>query len=81
MPAFIVNFCLKTGPVARKGFPVFRVRCKTAARHFVRVIPLPVTGGPALSGLIEITRLAMMPGQTEKETSHVTEEHEEKRSR
>jgi hypothetical protein len=46
-----------------------------------RVIPLPVTGGPALSGLIEITRLAMMPGLTEKETKNVTEEHEEKRSR
>jgi len=24
LPAFIVNFCLKTGPLARKGFPVFR---------------------------------------------------------
>jgi len=24
LPAFIVNFCLKTGPHARKGFPSFR---------------------------------------------------------
>jgi len=46
---------------ARKGFPAFRMRCKTAARPSGRVIPLPVTGGPALSGMIEITRLAIMP--------------------
>jgi len=66
LPAFIVNFCLKTGPNARKGFPVFRMRCKTAARPSGRVIPLPVTGGPALSGLIEITRLAMEPVEQER---------------
>ena len=71
-----MNFCLKTGPDARKGFPVsppdedsgVRHRCAASAR---RVIPLPVTGGPALSGLIEITRLAMMPvEQKRKRTCH-----------
>jgi len=55
------EFLPENRPYARKGFPVFRMGCKTAARHCVRAIPLPVTGGPALSGLIEITRLAMMP--------------------
>jgi len=71
LPAFIVNFCLKTGPHARKGFPVFppdedsgvQDRCAAPVENHERgrVIPLPMTGGPALSGLIEITRLAMMP--------------------
>jgi hypothetical protein len=75
LPAFIVNFCLKTGPMPARVSPA------SALRLCSRVMPLPVTGGPALSGLIEITRLAMMPGLTEKETKNVTEEHKEKRSR
>jgi hypothetical protein len=45
-----------------------RVSPASALRLCSRVIPLPVTGDPALSGLTEITRLAMMPGLTEKET-------------
>ena len=45
-----------------------RVSPSSALRLCRRAMPLPVTGGPALSGLIEITRLAMMPGLTEKET-------------
>ena len=45
-----------------------RVSPSSALRLCSRAMPLPVTGGPALSGLIEITRLAMMPGLTEKET-------------
>jgi hypothetical protein len=62
LPAFIVNFCLKTGPMPARVSPA------SALRLCSRVMPLPVTGDPALSGLTEITRLAMMPGLTEKET-------------
>jgi hypothetical protein len=54
LPAFIVNFCLKTGPVPARVSPA------SALRLCSRVMPHPVPGGPALSGLIEITRLAMM---------------------
>jgi hypothetical protein len=31
-----------------------------------------VTGGPALSGLIEITRLAMMPAKQERKYIHAS---------
>jgi hypothetical protein len=49
------EFLPENRPSCPQGFPRLSLRCKTAGRHFVRVIPLPVTGGPALSGLIEIT--------------------------
>jgi len=34
------EFLPENRPYARKGFPVFRMRCKTAARPSGRVIPL-----------------------------------------
>jgi hypothetical protein len=72
LPAFIVNFCLKTGPHGRKPRPLHSLRSRVRA----------LTAGPALSGLIEITRLAMMPGLTEKETkmSNTNQNTETKKS-
>ncbi len=56
LASLYVNFCLKTVPDARKGFPVFR-----AALVQPGDAP-PCDGRSGFSGLIEITRPAITPG-------------------
>jgi hypothetical protein len=76
LPAFIVNFCLKTGPDARKGFPVFPAdedsgvqdRCAAPMKPMRAGDPSPYDGR---SGFVRADRnhkAGNGAGLTEKET-------------
>lgn len=66
LPASIVNFCLKPVPHGRKPRPA----------PFAALPCRGIDSRSGLSGLIEITRLAIMPGRTEKENEN--DEHEKR---